>query len=1137
MRWTRTFVALSAVAAVLLPTTPAQGAVSDTADRPPAAGRASNPVTHSATLLTGDRVIVTQLPDRRYELRVLPGPGRKDIGFIRRITRDQDGVDRIVVIPDDARPLVSSGALDGNLFDVAELVRQHRDDKSRSTLPLLVSSRSDKTPAKVGIAKVTRRLPSLGGSSVVADKNELGKLWASLITHEAGKRSRLKDGVTRIWLDGEARLTDEQSNSQVGAPAAWEAGYTGKGVTVAVLDGGYDATHPDFGSTVAEGKDFTHSPDGVKDTFGHGTHVASTIAGSGAASGGKHKGVAPDARLLVGKVCGAESCDFSAVLAGMEWAAQRAKIVNMSLGSRATDGTDPLSAAVNRLSAQYGTLFVVAVGNSGSASGTVATPAAADAALAVGSVSKTDRVSGFSSRGPRFRDFAVKPDIAAPGESIVAARAAGTSMGTPVDDHHTMASGTSMAGPHVAAGAAILAQQHPDWSGKTLKAALTSTAKPVADAGVFDQGGGRVDLVRAVKQTVRATTTAVDFGLLKYPQTDLPPVTKSMTYTNDGDAPITLSLQVTGAGPGGAGLPDGAFAVADNDVTVPAHGTATVDLTATPKALLAGAPGSFGGRVTATGPDGATVTTPFAATTEPESFELTVKAVDRAGKPASPDLDHYFDLVDLDSGDSPQLPPLTDGVLTVRVPKATYGLNALVDTPKPGEPAQLASRTWASVPQIVLDKPTTVTLDAREGTKIEVRSDKPDAVRHVADIDQIYVVGGAGDGTPVQTNYRSYRGEQLYAIPVEADPARFDFGIYQTLLPPPGSSERYAYYVAQPSSGGIPDSLSYRVRDRELGQERALYRAQGVDALGTRSSTPDYLPNQFVVNAAFDDIPLPSRRMEFYSAREGTLWSHYLWQRPTDVPEISDFDGHVEAGYYGYKPGERRTHTWNSAVLGSDISMHPWNRVVRLGDNLLAQVWPYSPGDPGHSAASALSAQYITAQTTLAKEDGTVIGTTPKPWGFWAVPAEKGRYTLEVKSNRSPKWASLAPETTTTWSFLSENAAEATYQPLLTLSMTGPFDTYNRVPDQPWFPLKITVGAQAESTGSGQVEKVTVEQSADDGKTWQRAKVKHIDGDTWGALLARPSDGARFVSLRVKAEAANGDLVEQTTIRAYGLKG
>jgi hypothetical protein len=69
------------------------------------------------------------------------------------------------------------------------------------------------------------------------------------------------------------------------------------------------------------------------------------------------------------------------------------------------------------------------------------------------------------------------------------------------------------------------------------------------------------------------------------------------------------------------------------------------------------------------------------------------------------------------------------------------------------------------------------------------------------------------------------------------------------------------------------------------------------------------------------------------------------------------------------------------------------------------------------------------------------------------------------------------------------------------------------------------------------VEKVTVEQSADDGKTWQRAKVKHIDGDTWGALLARPSDGAQFVSLRVKAEAANGDLVEQTTIRAYGLKG
>ncbi|MEV0825068.1 S8 family serine peptidase [Nonomuraea rubra] len=96
--------------------------------------------------------------------------------------------------------------------------------------------------------------------------------------------------------------------------------------------------------------------------------VASTVAGTGAASGGKERGVAPGARLHVGKVLdNAGEGQESWVLAGMEWAArtERAKIISMSLGAQATDGTDPLSAAVNQLSAETGALFVVAAGNSG----------------------------------------------------------------------------------------------------------------------------------------------------------------------------------------------------------------------------------------------------------------------------------------------------------------------------------------------------------------------------------------------------------------------------------------------------------------------------------------------------------------------------------------------------------------------------------------------------------------------------------------------------------------------------------------------------------------------------------------------------------------------------------------------------
>jgi subtilisin family serine protease len=105
-------------------------------------------------------------------------------------------------------------------------------------------------------------------------------------------------------------------------------------------------------------------------------------------------------RLLSGKVCVEFGCPFSAIIAGMEWAAPQARIVNMSLGGGPTDGSDPLSRALDALAVEHGTLFVVAAGNFG-APQTVSAPASAREALAVGSVDKTDTMSAFSSRGPR----------------------------------------------------------------------------------------------------------------------------------------------------------------------------------------------------------------------------------------------------------------------------------------------------------------------------------------------------------------------------------------------------------------------------------------------------------------------------------------------------------------------------------------------------------------------------------------------------------------------------------------------------------------------------------------------------------------------------------------------------------------
>jgi subtilisin family serine protease len=657
------------------------------------------------TLITGDRVLVRQTGDRTD---VTVTPARRP-GLTRFVELTRRG-DRYVV-PADAAPKLRAGILDWELFNVSGLVRQGYDDQRTASLPLLVKYTGTRSAAPEGTT-LRRALPKVRMAAVEEKKSTAATFWRGLPTGNSLRSA----GIEKVWLNAKVRASLDESVTRIGAPAAWARDLTGAGVTVAVLDTGIDADHQDFAGRLGPSKDFSGKGN-VDDGNGHGTHVASTVAGSGAASDGRYKGVAPGATIAVGKVLddfGDGTADT--VIAGMQWAATeaKAKVVNLSLGGGPTDGVDPVSDVLNTLSREYGTLFVVAAGNDGMDEW-VSSPAVADEALAVGSVSKTDVLSEFSNRGPRYLNGAVKPDIAAPGEGIVAARPSGVPpRGEPVGEAYQRLDGTSMATPHVAGAAALLAQQHPDWKGGTLKSALMSTATDVADAGPYAVGTGRVDADRATRQAVTATGSVSTY--LRWPNQGVREE-KEVAWRNTGATDVTLALSTALTKRGGGDTPAGLLALSADTVTVPAGGTASVRLTI---AAQDGAHGTYGGMLTARGTDGTVTRTALSVAQEQELYDLTIKLVDRNGAPVS-DVEQLSVIIfNLDDHNF----DYWGGPGTVRVPPGRYAIHSGIGTPRAG---QESSYSFISHPELAVDRDTSLTLDARHGKPVSVTPPNPAA--------------------------------------------------------------------------------------------------------------------------------------------------------------------------------------------------------------------------------------------------------------------------------------------------------------------------------------------------------------------------------------------------------------------------
>jgi len=316
-------------------------------------------------------------------------------------------------------------------------------------------------------------------------------------------------------------------------------GLTGAGVGVAVLDSGI-ARHADVARRLRLSLDFTGEGT-TEDLYGHGTHVAGIIAGSGAGSrtadGSRHVGMAPGAELLSLRVLSGDGTGrVSDVIAAIEWAIEnrarhRIRVLNLSLGHATTSDyrDDPLGQAVER-AVRAGLVVVASAGNFGQTEdgvpvvGAVVSPGFTPSALTVGAVDtrgttvrSDDEVAFYSSRGPvgdpdAPETWIIKPDVVAPGHAIVAPGAENSYLWTNYPSRRVIGesggtylvlSGSSMATAVVSGAVAQLIQAQPKLTPAEVKFVLQFTAQRLDGFGLIEQGAGSVNVPLAASLVAR----------------------------------------------------------------------------------------------------------------------------------------------------------------------------------------------------------------------------------------------------------------------------------------------------------------------------------------------------------------------------------------------------------------------------------------------------------------------------------------------------------------------------------------------------------------------------------------------------------------------------------------------------------
>lgn len=377
---------------------------------------------------------------------------------------------------------------------------------------------------------VTRTLPIVSGVEASVPADAVERLEGMSSVYQVTPNERVAFQKAKDYT-----LKPNRVQANAGSDRLWAEGVTGAGVTVALLDTGVYAAHPDLAGRVVHCEDLSGEAGteaDCQDTFGHGTFMAGLIAGNGASSGGSYKGTAPGANLVSVKVAGFDGAtDISNILGGIQWVVSHRqeygiRALNLSLGSDSSQDyrTSPLNYAVERAWSS-GIAVVVSAGNSGPNSKTILKPADDPFVITVGSSNDEgtvaiddDRVPVFSSRGPTRSNGLAKPDVVAPGVHTISLRSPGSAIdqqfgaAATVANDYFRGTGTSMSAATVTGIVAQILQANPSLNPNQVKYRLMNTARQIADHDSTAVGKGLVDAYAATRST--STAQANQSGLL-----------------------------------------------------------------------------------------------------------------------------------------------------------------------------------------------------------------------------------------------------------------------------------------------------------------------------------------------------------------------------------------------------------------------------------------------------------------------------------------------------------------------------------------------------------------------------------------------------------------------------------------------